>query len=68
MTGSKMLHGSYREDGPDKHLRFKGALLREDPENSDNYLAQFDPTHLKEAFGWHAFSKNLFVYLRNIGE
>ena len=56
-----MLHGIYHEDGKRSDLRFKGALLRQDPENEDNYLAQFDPRHVPEAFGWHSFPKKNFV-------
>ncbi len=56
-----MYHGTYHEDGPDERLRFKGALLRKDPEDASKYLAQFDPLWLPEAHGWHSFQRNLFV-------
>ena len=58
-----MLHGKYIQEGPDVHLRLKDAILREDPDNPDNYLAQFDVLWLKEAFNWHSFNKKLFVNL-----
>jgi hypothetical protein len=51
-------HGIYSQDGPDERLRLKGALLQRDPNNEDNYLCQFDPTYLKEAYGWHSFPRN----------
>jgi len=56
-----MLHGIYSHDGPDERLRFKGAILRQDPDDKDWYLAQFDPMYLEEAYGWHKFPKALFV-------
>ena len=62
-----MLHGVYHEDGPRKDLRFKGALLREDPDNANNYLAQFDTLWLKESHGWWSFPKNNFVNLYPLG-
>lgn len=60
-----MLLGIYHESSPDEHLRFKSVLLRQDPNNQDNYLAQFDPLYLKEAFSWHSFPKSLFT---NVGD
>lgn len=62
-----MLHGIYHEDGPDERLRFKGALLRNDPDNELNFLVQFDPLWLPEAHGWHPFPKKYFVNLTPIG-
>lgn len=56
-----MLHGIYHEDGHDERLRFKGALLQQDPDKEDHYIAQFDPLYLPEAYGWHSFPKKLFV-------
>ncbi len=65
-----MLHGIYSEFGPRKDLRTHGALLRQDPDNADKYLAQLDPhyvivrgqlAHCKEAFGWHSFPKSHFT-------
>ena len=58
-----MLHGVYSEYGPDERLRFKGAILRTDPDKPENYLAQFDSLYLPEAHGWHSFPKKLFVNL-----
>ena len=58
-----MLHGKYIRKGPDVHLRLKGAILRGDPNNPDNYLAQFDDLDLKEAYNWHPFNKKLFFKL-----
>lgn len=55
------MHGVYHEDGPRKDLHFKGALLQQDPETEDNYIAQFDALYLPEAYGWHSFFKRLFV-------
>lgn len=55
-----MFKGIYKTDGPDKHLVLKGALLREDPDDLNSYLAQFDDLCLKEAFGWHRFKKEAF--------
>ncbi len=59
-----MLHGTYHENGPDKRLRFQGALLQQDPEKEGYCIAQFDPLHLPEAYGWHSFPKKLFVNIR----
>lgn len=56
-----MIHGVYKEDGPDERLRLKGALLREDPTDDTMYLAQFDPMYLPEAHNWHPFKKSLFI-------
>ena len=67
-----MLHGWYKENGPDKRLLSLGALLRTDPDNEDNWLCQFDSHYyivsvslehgvqqelLQEAFGWTSFPK-----------
>lgn len=60
MTDAQMT-GIYHEDGPDERLRFQGALLMEDPDNHDNYLAQFNALHLKESHYWWPFPKKLFV-------
>lgn len=54
-----MKHGIYT--GPVPRLKNKGALLRENPDNKDQWLAQFDATHLPEAFNWHPFDKKFFV-------
>jgi len=54
-------HAIYAQTGPDERLRFKGALIMQHPEKEDHYLTQFDARHLPEAFGWHAFPKNLFI-------
>ena len=52
-----------------RHGSLKGlrALVREDPDNPNNYLAQFDErgTTLDGkslAFGWHSFPKWSFRY------
>jgi hypothetical protein len=58
-----MMHGIYREDGPEKELRFKGALLRQHPDKPDYFLAQFDALWLPVSHGWHAYPKNVFVNL-----
>ena len=58
-----MLHGMYKESGPDERLRFKGAILRTDPDKPENCLAQFDALYLPEAHGWHSFPKKLFANL-----
>ena len=58
---SNYLHGLYT--GPDKRLFNKGALLMQDPNESDNYVAQFDALHLHESHGWHPFPKSMFVNL-----
>ena len=63
-----MLHGVYIEDGPDSMLRLKGALLRQDPDTTDGYLAQFDALYLFESHGWHKFPKKLFVNVTQQGE
>ena len=52
-----MLHGVYKQDGPDERLQQKGALLQPDLENEDRYIVQFDPIYLSEAFGWHSLPK-----------
>ena len=58
-----MLHAIYSPEGPEKHLRNLGTLLRTDPDKPDNYLAQFDPLYLKEAFGWRSYPKTDFINL-----
>lgn len=61
----KMYHGTYVGDS---HIpRGNTALLREDPVTAEDakshpmWLAQFDNTALKEAFGWHLFERSDFV-------
>jgi hypothetical protein len=44
----------------------KTALLRDDEENPDNYLAQFDDTSLTFAFGWWVFPKKGFTDVRKL--
>ena len=56
-----MLRGTYSGVGNDARLRFKEALLRMDPDDPDNYLAQFDALYLPESRGWHAFPRDFFV-------
>ena len=56
-----MLHGIYVFNGPQEHLQGRSALLRQDPKNDDNYLAQFDALHLVESYDWHVFPKKRFV-------
>jgi len=58
-----MLHGTYIEDAPDQHLQSKSALLQQDPDKPENFIAQFDDVNLYEAFGWHSFPKKWFVNL-----
>ena len=58
---SAMKHGMYCGNGPYMKLRYKGAILRQDPETKENYLAQFDDKCLHEAFGWHSFPKDHFI-------
>ena len=65
---SNQTHGVYSENGPRKDLRYMGALLMQDPEEKDNYIAQFDAMYLTEAFGWHSFPKRLFVNVKIKGE
>lgn len=62
-----MKRGIYSPNGPWVHLQNKGTLLRQDPDNPDNYLAQFNPRHLREAFGWHSFPKRDFINVEDIG-
>ena len=52
-----MMYGIYSQEGPRKDLRLQGALLRQDPDRPNNWLAQFDSTYLLEASGWHSFPK-----------
>ena len=56
-----MKHGMYSVDGPDERLWCKSALLQDDPDNKENYLAQFDAMHLFESHGWHSVCKKHFV-------
>lgn len=61
-----MLRGMY--DGTEQRLRQQGVLLMPDPDNEDNYLAQFDGFHLPEAYGWHSFPKKDFVNIEGQDE
>lgn len=64
-----MIKGRYRPDGDYILLRNKTALLREDPDNDDSYLAQFDDLKLAQyAHGWHKFSKKDFINVSDIRE
>ena len=63
---STILHGFYREDAPLEQLRLKGALLRQDPDYSDCFLAQFDDRSLPEAYGWHTLPKEHFIGVEGI--
>jgi hypothetical protein len=61
-----MYHGTYW--GKETHLRGATALLREDPDNSDNYLAQFDDLQLGIwAHGWYKFPKEVWKHVGPIG-
>jgi hypothetical protein len=70
-----MMHGVYC--GPELRLKDLGALLLQDPDHEDGYLAQFDAMYtgfgqnlkrLKEAHGWHPFPKGLFMDVHILGE
>lgn len=61
-----MLIGIYKQKGSIARLRNKKALLQQDPNKQNNFLAQFDKRHLPEAFGWHSFPKKLFVKLKSL--
>jgi len=63
-----MMYGVYSEGGSDPRLRSRHALLQQDPKNEDSYIAQFDATHLPEAFGWWSFLKSDFVNVNNADE
>ena len=60
--------GIYSENGKVDYLRFKSALLRDNPENPSTCFAQFDALYLKESHGWWLFDKSDFVNIRKIGE
>lgn len=62
-----MLRGIYSESGNVCHLRMKSALLREYPDNPANYIAQFNPLDLMEAYGWWPFKKTDFVNVQRLG-
>lgn len=53
----------YRYFGPVERLRFKRTLIRQDPNNSDNYLCQFDDISLPEAHNWHSHPKKNFDHV-----
>jgi hypothetical protein len=55
----------YQYSGLVKRLRFKQALVRDDPKNEDNYLCQFDDRSLPEAYGWHSHPKKNFDHVSN---
>lgn len=57
-----MLTGIYIETGTE--LYNQRALLRDDPDTEDCYLAQFDALFLRESHGWHRFPKKHFVNIQ----
>lgn len=63
---NSLLHGIYHESGPEQHLRFKRALLRQHPNRPDYYIAQFDNISLREAYGWHTYPKKRFVNIEEL--
>ena len=59
-----MITGMYRGRGDVEHLRFMTALLQQDPDNENRYLAQFDAKYLSEAYGWKSFPKSDFTHVK----
>jgi|SaaInlV_100m_DNA_5_1039725.scaffolds.fasta_scaffold02844_7 hypothetical protein len=59
-----MKTGKYRATAAPERLQNEYAILRQDPDKEENYLAQFNSFHTNECYGWHSFPKVNFVWVK----